>query len=75
LDVPQELQNTFKAKKIVWDESMDNPTIQIFIVTINGTDFNVCWEKKHPILPYDKSQDSQKFNKGALKYEIAVDVY
>jgi hypothetical protein len=63
-----------KAKKIGWDENMDDPTSQIYIVTVNGTYFKV-WEKKHPMLPYDKSQFSHTFNHGALKYEIAIDVY
>jgi hypothetical protein len=63
-----------KQKKIVWDDTMDDPTSQIYIVTVDGTDFKV-WEKKHPTLPYDKAQFSHKLNHGALKYEIAVDVY
>jgi hypothetical protein len=63
-----------KAKKIVWNQSLDDPNSQIFIVTVDGTDFKV-WEKKHPTLPIDKAQYSHKFNHGALKYEIAVDVY
>jgi hypothetical protein len=38
-----------KAKKIVWDESLDDPNSQVFIVTIDGTDFKV-WEKSTLIL-------------------------
>jgi hypothetical protein len=63
-----------KAKKIVWDESLDDPSSQVFIVTVDGTDFKV-WGKKHPHFTIDKGQYSQKFNHGALKYEIAIDVY
>ena len=36
-----------------------------------GTDFRV-WEPKHPTLPYDKGFCSHKFNKAALRYEIAI---
>lgn len=64
-----------KPYKIVWPEDEYNdPDSQIFIVSVDGVDFK-CWEKKHPTLPYDKGQYSHKFNHGALKYEIAIDVY
>jgi hypothetical protein len=63
-----------KAKKFVWDASLDDPNSQVFIVSVDGTDFKV-WEKKHPTLPIDKGQYSHKFNHGALKYEIAIDIY
>jgi hypothetical protein len=64
-----------KSKKIVWpEEEYNDPTRQIFIVSVDGTDFKV-WERKHPKFPYDKGQYSHKFNHGALKYEIAMDIY
>jgi hypothetical protein len=63
-----------KTKKIVWDESLDDPSSQVFIVSVDGTDFKV-WEKKHPLFTIDKGQYSHKYNHGALKYEIAIDVY
>jgi hypothetical protein len=63
-----------KAKKIVWDKSLDDPKSQVFILTVDGTDYKV-WEKKHPHFTIDKKQYSQKYNHGALKYEIAIDVY
>merc|ERR1711915_71933 len=47
---------------------------QIFIVSVDGVDFKV-WEKKHPRFKVDRGQYSKKFNHGALKYEIAIDVY
>jgi hypothetical protein len=40
---------------------LDDPTSQIFVVTVDGTDFKV-WEKKHATMPYDKAQYSHKFN-------------
>ena len=40
-----------------------------------GKSRNKVWESKHPMMPYDKGQFSHKFNHGALKYEIAIDVY
>jgi hypothetical protein len=63
-----------KTKKIVWDQSYDDPNSQIFIVTVDGTDLK-CWEEKHPTLLHNKYQFSHKFNHGAFKYEIAVDIY
>jgi hypothetical protein len=64
-----------KAKDIVWpEEEYYDPTRQIFIVSVDGTDFKV-WERKHPKLPYDKGQYLHIFHHGALKYEIAMDIY
>jgi hypothetical protein len=64
-----------KATKIVWPaEEYNDPNSQIFIISVDGTDFKV-WERKHPMMPYDKGHYSHKFNHGALKYEIAMDVY
>jgi hypothetical protein len=33
------------------------------------------WEKKHPNLPRDPQQCSQKFKHGAVKYEIGFSVF
>ena len=64
-----------KATKIVWpEEEYNDPNSQIFIISVDGTDFKV-WERKHPMMPYHKGHYSHKFNHGALKYEIAMDVY
>lgn len=64
-----------KAIKIVWpEEDYNNPNGPIYIISVDGTDFKV-WEKKHPTMTIDKGQYSHKFNHGALKYEIAIDVY
>jgi hypothetical protein len=64
-----------KAKKIVWDPSLDNPNSQVYIVSVDGTDFKV-WEKStRPALPIDKEQNSHKFNHGAVKYKITIDIY
>jgi hypothetical protein len=64
-----------KAKKIVWDHSFYDPNNQIFIVAVDGTNFKV-WEKKYPALLTDKAQYLHyKFNGGALRYEIAANIY
>jgi hypothetical protein len=63
-----------KAKKIVWDPRLDASDTEIFIVSIDGTDFRMQ-EKKHPTLPVDKGQHSHKFKHGAVKYEIAMSVH
>ena len=62
-----------KEKKIVWDPLLDDPNSEIFIVSVDGTDFRM-WEQKHPTLPIDRKQYSKKFNHGAAKYEIALSV-
>jgi hypothetical protein len=43
-----------KAKKIVWDKSLDDPKSQVFILTVDGTDYKV-WEKSTLILRLIKS--------------------
>jgi hypothetical protein len=63
-----------KAKKIVWGPHLDSRNTRIYVVTVDGTDFNM-WEKKHPTLPRNKQLCSHKFNHAALKYEIALSVY
>lgn len=64
-----------KGKKIVWDEKKYSSANEaIFIITIDGTDFKI-WEPKHPSMPLDKGFYSKKFAHGAVKYEIAVDLY
>jgi hypothetical protein len=63
-----------KAKKIVWDPRLNDQNSEIFVVTIDGTDFRI-WEKKHPTLPRENGQCSKKFNHGAVKYEIAISIF
>jgi DDE superfamily endonuclease len=63
-----------KDEKIVWDERLDSPLSERFIITVDGTDFRV-WEQQHPTLPIDRSMYSIKFNHGAYKYEIALSIF
>jgi hypothetical protein len=64
-----------KKKKFVWPEQTYNdPNGHIYIVSVDGVDFKV-WEMKHPTMTIDKGGYSHKFNHGALKYEIAIDIY
>jgi len=63
-----------KALKIVWDPRLDSVESEIFVVTVDGTDFRVN-EKKHPRFNQDKGQCSKKFNHCAAKYEVAVSVF
>lgn len=60
-----------KGEVIVWDELFDSDHSEIFIVSVDGTDFKIR-EKSTNELNVDKKQYSQKFNHGGLKYEIAV---
>jgi hypothetical protein len=59
-----------KAKKIVWDPtSLDSSDTEIFVISIDGTDFKT-WEKNHGTMPVDREgQMSHKFNHGAVKYK------
>jgi hypothetical protein len=63
-----------EATKIVWDPSLDSSDTEIFVVSIDGTDFKT-WEKKHETMPVDRGQMSHKFNHGAINHEIAMSVF
>ena len=64
-----------KEQKIVWPQAeYEHPTSQKYIVSVDGIDFK-CWELKHPTMPYDRRQFTQKHNHGGVKYEIAIDIY
>jgi hypothetical protein len=66
---------SLKEKKFVWPTDVYNdPNGRIYIVSVDGVDFKV-WEMKHPTMTIDKGGYSHKFNHGALKYEIAIDIY
>lgn len=60
-----------KEAKIVWPDSFDSPDGPTFILSVDGTDCRT-WEKKDKKFPRDKKACSKKFNKYALKYEIAI---
>jgi hypothetical protein len=66
--------SVMKKKKIKWIRQLDDPTAEIFIITIDGTDFRL-WERKHPKVNQDKKQCSKKFNHGAAKYEIGISIF
>ena len=63
-----------KPVKIVWDPRLDDEDTETFIVTIDAVDFRMA-EKSTELLRVDRKQYSQKFNHGALKYEIAISVF
>ena len=65
---------SLRKKKIVWQESLDDPNTEIFVVTVDGTDCKI-WEKKHPLLNKNSKLCSHKFKSAGLKYEIALSVY
>ena len=65
---------SLKKKKIKWPARLNSSLTETFIVTVDGVDFRV-WEKQHPLFPIDKSQCSQKFSHGAVKYEIAISIF
>ena len=58
-------------KKIEWDPDFDKDDTEVFIMTVDGTDFRI-WEPKHDTLPYDKGYWSHKHNHAALRYEIGI---
>lgn len=63
-----------KTKKIVWDDSLDDPNLEVFAISADGVDF-LMWERKHAIFPIDRSACSHKFKHCAAKYIIALSVY
>jgi hypothetical protein len=66
---------SLKEKKFVLPTDVHNdPNGRICIVSVDGVDFKV-WEMKHPTMTTDKGGCSHKFNHGALKCEIAIDIH
>jgi hypothetical protein len=63
-----------KCKKIVWDDSYDDPRGPLFIFTVDGTDYRV-WERKHPTLSLNTPECLHNFKHSVLEYEIACDLY
>ena len=63
-----------KKLKIVWDDNLDDDTTETYIVSVDTVDFLV-YEKSTETLNVDRKQYSQKFNHGALKYEIAISIH
>lgn len=61
-------------KKIVWDESLDSSTTEVYAISADGVDFKL-WERKHPDLPIDTKAMSHKFKSCGAKYIIALSVY
>ena len=63
-----------KDEKIVWPEKLDDPSAEIFIISVDGVDFKI-WEKKHPLVNQDRKMFSKKSQSAGLKYEIAISTY
>ena len=59
-----------KEKKIVWD-----PFHEVFFgMSIDGTDYRT-FKEKHPVFNKNPKTYSQKFNHGALKYEVGLSIF
>ena len=66
---------SLKEQKIIWPEGRySDVNAPIFIISVDGTDFKT-WEKKHPLYPVDKGEYSFKYNHGARRVEVGLDVY
>ena len=63
-----------KTKKIVWLRELDDPNAELFIISIDGTDFKT-WEKKHPTLNQDRKQFTKKHKHGGLNYQVVLSVH
>jgi hypothetical protein len=61
-------------KVIKWNRSLDDPTEPDLAISIDGTD-NKRWELKHPTMPLNRKIYSKKFNHGASKWQIVLDVH
>jgi hypothetical protein len=60
-------------KVIRWPTALDSRTLhaEILAFSIDGTD-KKTWERKHPTLPYDKKNYTQKHAHGGLKYQVTI---
>ena len=65
-----------KRYKVIWPtETYNDPNSQIFIITVDGVDFKVTENRRHPLFPIDTGEYSQKFAHAAFKYEIGIDCF
>jgi hypothetical protein len=63
------------SKKVIkWHRGLDDPKKSDLAVSIDGTD-NKRWELKHPTMPINRKIFSKKFNHGAAKWQIVLDVH
>ena len=67
-----------KGTKIVWEKNRaldrDDRPLPKFAISVDGVDCKIN-EPKHPTKPVDRKYYSHKFNHGALKYELAIDIF
>ena len=67
-----------KGTKIVWEKNCaldrDDRPLPKFAISVDGVDCKIN-EPKHPTKPVDRKYYSHKFNHGALKYELAIDIF
>jgi hypothetical protein len=63
-----------KKWKITWDDSIDDPSGPVFVLTVDGIDFRMN-EPKHPTLPRDSKQCSHKHKHACARYEVGVSVF
>lgn len=61
-------------QKIMWPGEYNDPNHPHFICSVDGVDF-ITYERQHPEFPIDKTTMSHKFKHGAVKYEVAIDVF
>lgn len=63
-----------KEAKIVWPEVTSTTDVDLFLISVDGTDCKTR-ETKHPTMPIDRKMKSDKFNKAGWKYEVALSVH
>lgn len=60
--------------KIKWRDCLDDPYMEMFIVSVHGTDCKI-WQPKHPTFPMDYFYCSEEFKHAGLKYDIAISLF
>ena len=63
-----------KEQKIKWDDSLDDPAGEIFVVSADGVDFRT-WEKKHDKFNIDQKACSHKWKHCAAKYLVVLSTF
>ena len=64
-----------KAAKIVWEDELDDPDTQHFIISVDCTDLRTWEPSSHPFYNIDKKEMSHKHKHAAKKFEIALSLF
>ena len=64
-----------KDEVIIWEDELNDPDTETFILSVDCTDLRTWEPSSHPFLNIDKKEMSHKHNHAAKKFEIALSLF